>query len=74
MIRPPALALALDMMQGSWPQSREADQPKVQRYCLTGAAGSYTDFHIDFGGSSVWYHIVRGAKVYAFGAPTSDER
>ena len=25
--------------------------------------GSYTDFHVDFGGTSVWYHIVAGAKV-----------
>lgn len=25
--------------------------------------GSYTDFHIDFGGTSVWYHILRGKKV-----------
>ena len=24
---------------------------------------SYTDFHIDFCGSSVWYHIIRGKKV-----------
>ena len=26
----------------------------VQKYCLIGARESYTDFHIDFGGSSVW--------------------
>lgn len=26
-------------------------------------AGCYTDFHIDFGGTSVWYHIIRGRKV-----------
>lgn len=25
--------------------------------------GCYTDFHIDFGGTSVWYHILRGSKV-----------
>lgn len=25
--------------------------------------GCYTDFHIDFGGTSVWYHILRGTKV-----------
>ena len=28
--------------------------PKVQYYCLMSVKGSYTDFHIDFGGSSVW--------------------
>jgi hypothetical protein len=27
-------------------------------------AGCYTDFHIDFGGTSVWYHILKGKKVF----------
>lgn len=34
-------------------------KPEVQKYCLISAARSYTDFHIDFGGSSVWYHVVK---------------
>lgn len=34
--------------------------PKVQKYCLMSVKGCYTDFHIDFGGTSVWYHIIRG--------------
>ena len=33
-------------------------------------AGSYTDFHIDFGGTSVWYHVLRGKKVFFFVPPT----
>ena len=37
----------------------------MQKYCLMTVAGCYTDFHIDFGGTSVWYHIVRGQKVRA---------
>ncbi|KAH8068289.1 hypothetical protein JL721_6865 [Aureococcus anophagefferens] len=32
--------------------------------------GSYTDFHVDFGGTSVWYHVLRGAKVMYLAAPT----
>ena len=32
----------------------------------------YTDFHIDFGGSSVWYHILQGKKVF-FLIPPSDD-
>ena len=40
--------------------------PKVQKYCLMSVAGCYTDFHIDFGGTSVWYHILRGSKVRFF--------
>ena len=30
-------------------------------------AGCYTDFHIDFGGTSVWYNILHGEKVKQYG-------
>ena len=33
-------------------------------------ARSYTDFHVDFGGSSVFYHILRGNKTFLFIEPT----
>lgn len=38
-------------------------KPEVQKYCLISAGRSYTDFHIDFGGSSVWYHVVKVDKL-----------
>ena len=34
-------------------------RPQVQKYCLMSVKDSYTDFHVDFGGTSVWYHIIR---------------
>jgi hypothetical protein len=43
--------------------------PKVTLYCLMSVARSYTDFHIDFGGSSVFYHILRGSKTFLFIEP-----
>ncbi|VDD94636.1 unnamed protein product [Enterobius vermicularis] len=45
-------------------------KPEVSRYCLMGMAGSYTDFHIDFGGSSVWYHVFNGQKIFYVVPPT----
>uniref|UniRef100_A0AC35FWD4 JmjC domain-containing protein n=1 Tax=Panagrolaimus sp. PS1159 TaxID=55785 RepID=A0AC35FWD4_9BILA len=39
-------------------------KPEVGMYCLLSMGGSYTDFHIDFGGSSVWYHVLKGQKVF----------
>merc|ERR1719240_2265337 len=45
---------------GSW---EDAAPPKVQLYALMSPAGSFTDWHVDFGGSSVWYHLVEGEKV-----------
>ena len=32
--------------------------------------GCYTDFHLDFGGTSVWYHILKGKKVFWIIPPT----
>uniref|UniRef100_A0A673AY18 Lysine-specific demethylase 2B-like n=1 Tax=Sphaeramia orbicularis TaxID=375764 RepID=A0A673AY18_9TELE len=32
--------------------------------------GCYTDFHIDFGGTSVWYHVFKGQKVFWLVPPT----
>ena len=39
--------------------ANQIPKPEVQKYCLISAADSYTDFHIDFGGSSVWYHTIK---------------
>ena len=33
-------------------------------------AGCYTDFHVDMGGTSVWYHILKGEKVFWLMPPT----
>ncbi|CAB4039222.1 jmjC domain-containing histone demethylation 1 [Paramuricea clavata] len=44
--------------------------PKVRKYVLMSVRESYTDFHIDFCGSSVWYHIVRGKKIFWLIPPT----
>jgi len=34
-------------------------------------ARAYTDFHIDFGGSSVFYHILKGKKTFLFIEPSA---
>jgi len=44
--------------------------PKTQTYCLMSAAKSFTDFHVDFGGSSVFYHIISGEKIFFMIPPT----
>jgi hypothetical protein len=54
--------------QGKGKESRT--YPRVQLYCLMSVAGSYTDFHVDFGGTSVWYHLLRGRKVFFLAPPT----
>ena len=71
LIRRPKVVRDLDLQDAVWPQELKAigDYPKVQFYCLMSVADCYTDFHIDFGGSSVYYHILRGKKTFFFIPP-----
>ncbi|TMS22808.1 Lysine-specific demethylase 2A [Larimichthys crocea] len=75
LVRRPTTVDLIDWVDNMWPRhlkERQRDStncindmqyPKVQKYCLMSVEGCYTDFHIDFGGTSVWYHILRGTKV-----------
>ncbi|GMS86493.1 hypothetical protein PENTCL1PPCAC_8668, partial [Pristionchus entomophagus] len=52
--------------------SMENKYPRVEHFCLMSAEDSYTGWHIDFHGSSVWYHVLRGEKVFFIVAPTEE--
>ncbi|EPS35587.1 hypothetical protein H072_10981 [Dactylellina haptotyla CBS 200.50] len=71
-VRRPAIVEALDLAEQVWPEDLRSTFPKVQLYCLMGVSGSYTDFHIDFGGSSVFYHVISGKKTFFFVPPTKN--
>ena len=68
----PSFVRDIDWIDSIWPleRRRRGDYPKVQKYCLAGMATSYTDFHIDFGGTSVWYHVLSGRKRFYLVPPT----
>ena len=71
LLQRPKVVRDIDLQDDVWPQ-HEIDKgryPKVQFYCLMSVADSYTDFHIDFGGSSVYYHILKGKKTFFFIPP-----
>ncbi|KAM0719306.1 hypothetical protein Q7P37_005211 [Cladosporium fusiforme] len=71
LLRRPKVVRDIDLQDEVWPQE-ETDKgkfPRVQFYCLMSVADSYTDFHIDFGGSSVYYHILKGKKTFFFIPP-----
>ena len=71
-VEAPDIVRSMDWIDLVWPLDKRAkgDYPKVQKYCLSGMRGSYTDFHIDFGGTSVWYHVIYGLKRFYFVPPT----
>ena len=63
MVVPPRIVNELSWVSNFWPEStgdvRTFIRPEVQKYCLMSVKDSYTDFHIDFGGTSVWYHVIK---------------
>ncbi|XP_069071009.1 lysine-specific demethylase 2B isoform X5 [Pleurodeles waltl] len=81
-IKRPTVIDLVDWVDNMWPQhlkEQQADStnvlsemkyPKVKKYCLMSVKGCFTDFHIDFGGTSVWYHVFRGGKVFWLIPPT----
>mgnify|MGYP005992006443 CR=1 FL=1 len=73
LVRSPSVVRQLDWIDAVWPSSRRAagQYPAVQYYCLMSVAGCYTDFHVDFGGTSVWYHVFKGEKRFLFIPPST---
>lgn len=69
-IKSPQFVRDLDWIDHAWPKDRPHDSPTVQYYCLTSTAGCFTDFHVDFGGTSVWYHVLEGKKEFLLIDPT----
>ncbi|XP_005090385.1 lysine-specific demethylase 2A [Aplysia californica] len=81
-VESPTLVRQIDWVDRAWPRHLKECQtestnviekmkyPKVQKYCLMSVAGCYTDFHIDFGGTSVWYHILHGEKIFWLAPPS----
>ncbi|ETI19358.1 hypothetical protein G647_09190 [Cladophialophora carrionii CBS 160.54] len=71
LIRRPKVVRDLDLDDDVWDPDAETRTKKrpVSFYCLMSIADSYTDFHIDFGGSSVYYHILKGTKTFFFIPP-----
>lgn len=70
LIRRPRVVRDMDLQDQVWPEDDKSHAPPVQFYCLMSVADCYTDFHIDFGGSSVYYHIIKGKKTFFFIPPT----
>ncbi|XP_041113077.1 lysine-specific demethylase 7B isoform X2 [Polyodon spathula] len=66
----PDIAQKMSWVENYWPDDSLFPKPFVQKYCLMGVKDSYTDFHIDFGGTSVWYHVLWGEKIFYLIKPT----
>jgi len=81
-IIPPKIVRQIDWIEKAWPCHLKEMQkdytnkledmlyPKVQKFVIMSVANSYMDFHLDFGGTSVWYYLLKGFKVFWLCPPT----
>ena len=70
-LQAPGIVQDSDLVRLFWPEECTAcPKPKAELYALMSPARCYTDWHIDFGGSSVWYNVVRGSKYFALAPPS----
>ncbi|BES90523.1 JmjC domain, hydroxylase [Nesidiocoris tenuis] len=67
-IEPPKIVRDIDWIHCYWTPNKFGHKPTVpsstEKYCLISPTGSFTDFHVDFSGTSVWYHMVTGRKIF----------
>ncbi|TKC33867.1 hypothetical protein EI555_001073, partial [Monodon monoceros] len=70
-VETPKIVRKLSWVENLWPEECIFERPNVQKYCLMSVRDSYTDFHIDFGGTSVWYHVLKGEKIFYLIRPTN---
>lgn len=70
LVETPKIVRKLSWVENLWPEECIFERPNVQKYCLMSVRDSYTDFHIDFGGTSVWYHVLKvGMDMASGGSP-----
>ena len=75
LVRSPDFVRLNDWIGTAWPKGRRDNvksYPQVTHYCIASQPNSYTDFHADFGGSSVWYHVLKGSKTFYVVPPTAE--
>ncbi|XP_070651251.1 lysine-specific demethylase PHF2 isoform X5 [Bos indicus] len=70
-VDPPDIVKKLSWVENYWPDDALLAKPKVAKYCLICVKDSYTDFHIDSGGASAWYHVLKGEKIFYLIKPAS---
>nr|XP_033782294.1 lysine-specific demethylase PHF2 isoform X1 [Geotrypetes seraphini] len=70
-VEAPDIVKKLSWVENYWPDDALLAKPKVTKYCLICVKDSYTDFHIDSGGASAWYHILKGETIFYLIKPAS---
>ncbi|CAK9435975.1 uncharacterized protein LODBEIA_P05690 [Lodderomyces beijingensis] len=68
----PQVVRDLDLVDKVWDPNDDQERSKVTKYCLMSVKNCFTDFHIDFGGTSVYYAVLKGCKTFLMFPPTDE--
>ncbi|KAL5493567.1 hypothetical protein EMCRGX_G014770 [Ephydatia muelleri] len=75
LITAPTAVREMDWLRLYWPKDLPDDpcyqKPKFGKYCLMSTKGSFTDFHFDVAGTSVWHYVYSGEKFFYLIPPTN---
>ncbi|KAL5493553.1 hypothetical protein EMCRGX_G014751 [Ephydatia muelleri] len=75
-IAAPTAVREMDWIRLYWPKDLPEDpcyqKPKFGKYCLMSTKGSFTDFHVDIAGTSVWHYVYSGEKFFYLIPPTNE--
>ncbi|KAI3402810.2 JHD1 [Candida oxycetoniae] len=66
----PQMVRDMDIVDKVWDPNDDQERSKVTKYCLMSVKDCYTDFHIDFGGTSVYYTVLKGCKTFLMFPPS----
>ncbi|KAF0699013.1 Aste57867_10396 [Aphanomyces stellatus] len=69
LVSPPSFVSEFGWIETLWPKTFKFP---VQKLCVMSAKDSFTDFHINSGGASLWYTVARGKKIFYLIPPTTD--
>ena len=78
-VKAPLVMRETSWVQKYWPKKTtegkdvidtKDEPPSFMNYCLMSDKDSFTEWHVDFGGTSVWYHVYLGEKVFVLVKPT----
>lgn len=70
----PNIVNTKDMVDITWNISDthkdDVPRPKITKYCLMSVKDAFTDYHLDFAGTCVYYNLVFGKKRFILYPPT----
>ena len=67
---PPRIVRKLSWVDQYWPNV--PFKPLLSKYLFLSMENAFTDFHIDLGGASAWYHVLQGEQVFYLIEPTRE--